>query len=629
MIRTLYAGELRHHLRDRLTVVVLVLGQGVAYPLLGLGLAGLQRSSQAREDAVEITIAASATDIARLGPTSDRLVPVETDLQAALDDGAADAGIRLSPPGAPFVARVLSDAKGRHHGTARTRARRLAEQTGQAERRAMFEAAGATDPARVLPARSDDTVPTAAKNLRTVASTLPALLMVLVAIGGVYTALDVVTGEKERGTAETLLTTSARRRDIALAKFLTVLTLVVASAFVSLTSLFLTARLPVAVALLGEGALPARVWLLAMGLFLPLAAMLAAILTAAAATVADFKSGQVYTFPALLIPGALAAVAMLPDATLTPFAALIPITNLSIALKEVLLGTARTGPLLLCLGASAVYTGAALVATTRWLGREDVLLGDRGGRHRRLRGDYVPDALAAFAFGLALLWFVAAPAQQASFVWGMALTQLGLFAPLALATPAFLGLKVRETLALHAPRGRDLLLGVAAGGLSPMLALIAAEAQKALIPASPASLALLESMIPPDLTLPVMLAIVALAPGICEELLFRGAIQGLLGRSLRPAVAAIVTACAFGLFHLSVFRILPTAVLGLVFGFARARTGTVVVGMVAHAVNNGLAVTAGAVGVEMEFNWLMLLAIPAMVAVIAGMGPTARPPAAR
>ncbi len=616
MIGTLLAGELRHHLRDRVTVAVMVLGQGLLFPFAGLALQHMQRESQAAVDAAPVVIAVVG-DPARLAPYTDE----NTRVIAASDtksDVLPDATVTLSAPGEPFRATVASEAGARNGMTARTQATTVAEDAGRAERRAILVGAGAVDPERVVGIVDTDTVLESDRALRRAAGVVPALLMLLVASGGIYTALDVVTGEKERGTAETLLTTAAPRRDIAVAKFLAVLVLVLLASVVSLTSMWLTSCTSFGAAAVGF-TIPARSYALALLLFLPLAATLAAVLTAAASRVSDFKSGQVYALPALIVPIALAAVAMAPEATLTPLVALLPITNLSVALKEVLLGTVQAGPLALGIVASAVYAGGALWATTRWLGREEVLLGDVGGRHRRLRGDYTPDALAVFALGLGSLWFLASPAQTADFAWGMAFTQVGLFVPLALGATWFFGLPWRDALGLRLPKAVDVGWGLLAGALCPAVGLTVAHVQERFLPASPTAMDALNGMIP-ELPLPLLLLLVAVLPGVCEELLFRGTIQGLLGRSLRPVVAAVLTAVAFGLFHLSLFRVLPTAVLGLIFGVARFRSGSVLIPMGMHLLNNGLLVGAGVAGLTPVFGPELLPAVVGVGFVLWRMG---------
>jgi membrane protease YdiL (CAAX protease family) len=71
--------------------------------------------------------------------------------------------------------------------------------------------------------------------------------------------------------------------------------------------------------------------------------------------------------------------------------------------------------------------------------------------------------------------------------------------------------------------------------------------------------------------------------------MFRGAILGLLrrrGGHLGPVVAQAIL---FGLAHVLAFRVAPTAAMGLLLGWFAVRTRSVAPGMVAHAVNNLLA----------------------------------------
>jgi len=58
-----------------------------------------------------------------------------------------------------------------------------------------------------------------------------------------------------------------------------------------------------------------------------------------------------------------------------------------------------------------------------------------------------------------------------------------------------------------------------------------------------------------------------------------------------PAVALVGSSLLFGLAHGSIYRLLPTAILGFLIGFVRWRTGSIVPGAIIHFLNNGLALT--------------------------------------
>lgn len=80
----------------------------------------------------------------------------------------------------------------------------------------------------------------------------------------------------------------------------------------------------------------------------------------------------------------------------------------------------------------------------------------------------------------------------------------------------------------------------------------------------------------------------ALLPAICEELSFRGYVLGAL-RPLGPTAAVLLTGLLFGALHLSLVRLVPLALLGMLWALAVQRSGSILPGMVMHLLNNGIA----------------------------------------
>ena len=64
------------------------------------------------------------------------------------------------------------------------------------------------------------------------------MLCMLVTIGGLYTALDLFAGERERGTLETLLVSRLNRSTILAARFVLVLGFCLGTAWLALGSLW-------------------------------------------------------------------------------------------------------------------------------------------------------------------------------------------------------------------------------------------------------------------------------------------------------------------------------------------------------------------------------------------------------
>lgn len=125
-------------------------------------------------------------------------------------------------------------------------------------------------------------------------------------------------------------------------------------------------------------------------------------------------------------------------------------------------------------------------------------------------------------------------------------------------------------------------------------------------------------------TWPLIVAVAVSAP-VVEELIFRGYVWTLLERTTRPWVAMLGSTLLFAMYHLDpvhVVSLLPTA---FFLGWLRWRSGSVWPAVVAHFVNNALAVASAQLaepGVDPteSLPWtaaLAGLAFTALVAVVA------------
>lgn len=87
------------------------------------------------------------------------------------------------------------------------------------------------------------------------------------------------------------------------------------------------------------------------------------------------------------------------------------------------------------------------------------------------------------------------------------------------------------------------------------------------------------------------LFIIALLPGIAEELLFRGAVQRAFYRMYsNPHTAIWLSAFIFSAIHLQFYGFVPRLFLGAMFGYIYLWTGSLWYAMFAHFLNNGYAV---------------------------------------
>lgn len=95
-----------------------------------------------------------------------------------------------------------------------------------------------------------------------------------------------------------------------------------------------------------------------------------------------------------------------------------------------------------------------------------------------------------------------------------------------------------------------------------------------------------ETAAAPGPGLPLALLAIGLAPAVCEELLFRGLVQGSVLRAAGPVAAIAVSSGAFALMHLEWVHGSAAFVLGVYLGLAAFLAGSVRASMLCHAANN-------------------------------------------
>ncbi len=96
------------------------------------------------------------------------------------------------------------------------------------------------------------------------------------------------------------------------------------------------------------------------------------------------------------------------------------------------------------------------------------------------------------------------------------------------------------------------------------------------------------------------IAMIALTPAICEELLFRGYVQRQAERSMGATWGIVFTGLVFGAYHLQITKFLPLAALGLFLGYLTWRTGSLIPAIIVHFANNAIAILIGTYAANSE-----------------------------
>jgi sodium transport system permease protein len=449
----------------------------------------------------------------------------------------------------------------------------------------------------------------------------PALLVVWAVTGAFYPAIDLAAGEKERGTMETLLICPAKRSEIVLGKFFTVMMFSVSTALLNLLSMGMTSKYMASVAggavsKLGDLQPPAAasmVWVVL--LVLPLAALFSALCLSLATFARSTKEGQYYLTPLLMVTLGLTVFCMSPGIEITPFYSVSPVIGVALLLRQVLAAPGAMAVLIYAIPVlitSFAYAGLALWWAIEQFSREEVLFREAERFDLRLwvksvmrdKGPTPSFAEAGMCFVMIMLLQFGVMKFMQDRLRGttkesmeivmlqlLMIQQVAIIAAPALLMGAILTTSLRQTLSLKWPDLSVLLAGaVLALCLHPISLAVMTQLDGFFPPLPESAVAAVRAMA--DSKIPVGLTFLAfaVAPGICEELAFRGFILSGFRENHRNGVAIVFSSLAFGLMHMIPQQAFNAALLGMVLGLIAVRSGSLLPGVVFHIIYNGLQI---------------------------------------
>lgn len=203
------------------------------------------------------------------------------------------------------------------------------------------------------------------------------ILIALAVSGAMYPALELGVGEKERGTLETLLLTPMTKGKIVLAKFAVIFTTSFSTVIVTLLSYFVwTYIFTLGGKMQGLDFLSnisSFDLLLVAVLLVPLTSIFASIMLSASIYAKNMKEAQAYMSPIFMLGFMPVIVAFVPGMELTVKTAMIPITNVALAMKELVKGTVDYSMITVLLLSTLAIAGAMLYFTTQFFKKEKVL----------------------------------------------------------------------------------------------------------------------------------------------------------------------------------------------------------------------------------------------------------------
>jgi sodium transport system permease protein len=396
-IGTVYRKELIDSMRDRRTLISTLLVPLLLFPLMSVGFIGLAEilEKKAEEEIPKVMLlggadspqlvqelqASKRMEVLPATPDwKDKIINKEVRSAIAIPDGF-EASLTQQDPKTIEIYKYRGELKSSISADA-------AESSLKAYRDKVVETRLDANhvPASVLTPfliRQENVAPAEKVGGTAFGGIIGYMVILLCLTGGMYPAMDLTAGEKERGTMETILSSPISRLDLVMGKFFLVLTASLVTAALSVLSMgisfwgvqqltvFDATKNPDAAAMQMHIGLSAVLSVFLMAL--PLAVLFSAGLITISLFAKSYKEAQSYISPLMIVVIVPAVAAMLPGVELTTKLALIPILNVSLLCKELVTGTYHWNFIALIFLSTCVYAAAALFLAVQMFQREDVL----------------------------------------------------------------------------------------------------------------------------------------------------------------------------------------------------------------------------------------------------------------
>jgi sodium transport system permease protein len=440
---------------------------------------------------------------------------------------------------------------------------------------------------------------------------LPMVMLVWALTGAFYPAIDMVAGEKERGTLETLLCSPALRAEIVWGKLAAVTTFSVLTALLNTIGMLSTGAMVFQQIGIGESAsVPVTTVMLLLLAMAPLSILFSGLALGLSAIARSSKEGQYYLMPLMMAIMPFVVLPTLPGISLNVGTSLIPISGMFLLVRSLI-----ESQYILALVHFPIVAGvtiACVALTARWTLRlfenESVLFHGgqpfRPGRWleaiRESRQAYPTPGQAYILAAVILvglffgrLMFVGIPDGP----FGMAKAILGpqvtmILLP-ALAMAFLCTKRMRVGLRLRLPTWNVLLFSIVLGvALHPAYMLLTRWVMT-VYPVSESAVVAMHPLTEQMAATPwlYLVLLMAVVPAICEELAFRGFMFGALLRDRQPLRAIMLTAILFGISHGVLQQSISATAMGFLLGWIAWRTGSVLPTVLIHTINNTLSLS--------------------------------------
>ncbi len=430
------------------------------------------------------------------------------------------------------------------------------------------------------------------------AKILPYLLIMISIGGAAVAAVDLVAGEKERGTMETILVSAVKRNELVLGKFLAVISIAIITVLLNLLSIFFSFRhiISQAAADITMIQIPVGNLLLILVLMFPLIVFFSALLLSLSTYAKNMKEGYSYTQPIMILAMIMSLISALPAIETTFGLALIPVINVSLLIKDIMIGDFMPAFFFITLISNLVLVVIAIFVAIKLFSKESVLFRTQEDSSlitfKKGKWDVLSPGFAVIFFvTILMLFFYLGISWQSSDIESGLIKTLLILVMLPTLLVIRLGkLSFKKVLSLNKTKPGNYLAVIVAALPIFIFATLMIQVINLVYPIPEAYLQMMEELTLLDgKTIWFVLFLIALLPGITEELMFRGYFYQVFKKQ-GVWIGILVSSLLFAVLHLDIYRLIPVMAIGVWLGYLLYISKSIFVPMVAHILNNSISV---------------------------------------
>lgn len=644
-LHTLYKKEIMDVLRDKKTILTMVVLPVILYPLLFLIIMQVISMIDASQQERTYYIAYENVADEDRQALNDWIAGAEDNLEYIIKEAESDAPSKdLQDENIDaYITTTVTDSQITyeiHYLSAETNSATVSDMLEEeidsyAKKQAEENAAAAgLDVKKVLypvTAKLTDASSSESSIGSILGSVIPFLLITSILMGSMYPAIDATAGEKERGTLETLLTLPVGNMELIMSKFLSVATITVVSVFINVLSMGgIAVYLYATISSLTESAdtfhlgsfIPAI--LICIVCIIAFALFMSALVMCVCAFAKSFKEANNYITPLTLVVLLTAYIGFIPNIELDTKMALVPVANICLLMKDLLVFKYDFTLILLVLLSNVIYAFAAVWLLGKIYNSESILFGESASgiklfeRRKNIKKGSLPtiqESLLLLIVALLLMVYVGGILSLSHPLMGVVIPQF-FIGVLPILACFYIKGDAKKIFALHLPKPKallgSLLLLLGAGSLSLLLSNVLSW----FFPDGGQSLNEEYMTMLDGVSFVPALLLIALTPAVCEELMFRGYMFTAFKQKMSLPKAIFAVSILFGISHMSLIKLIPTAILGAALAYAIHKADSILASGMMHFLNNAFSVFVLYYGEKIAFLNDQQMEIPMMIGML-------------